>query len=462
MRDPRPDPTPPQRCRKGYELRNGKCYRISGGTAACPDGTARSNGRCIANRPPPAASGDKAPLPQPTLANANADSPYEPNEVLVEISGNAPQQIANRLINTFGLTTLSSSRLTMLGTNLYRFRIGAGQTVEQVVAAIAREQGVETSQPNWRYRLNQHAPSALPQTEAEATTADAGSKTRTPSDPWARWGTKQDRQRQQPTQQKDEKRHIALQPVASEKPRKTLPQYALDMIDAPRALRISRGQNVLVAVIDTGIDEKHPELDGTIAAHFNAFPSEPRTPDKHATGIAGIITAKGELAGIAPDARLLAVQAFTPTKPNGERRSNGGAGTSHRIVVGLNWAMMKGARVVNMSFAGPEMDTQVARLIEKGNEAGVIFVAAAGNGGPEAPAALPAAQPSVIAVTAVDGAHQLYQHANVGPYVDLAAPGVDIMTANPGGTYDLASGTSFAAAHVSAVAALLLAKSSRL
>ncbi|MCB1528561.1 MAG: S8 family serine peptidase [Hyphomicrobiaceae bacterium] len=462
MRDPRPDPVPPRGCRKGYELRNGKCYRLTDGTSGCPSGTIRKNGRCISGSPAATVSGEKPPLPEPALSATDTDSPFEPDEVLVEISGTAPQQTANRLINAFSLTTLSSTRLTMLGTNLYRFRIGSGQTVEQVVTAIAREPGVETSQPNWRYRLNQNPPAALPRTATDDIAADRSATAKKTSDPWAKWGARKAPQQKEQTSQPQDGQQQPLQPVVGKQRRETLPQYALGMIDASDALRISRGQGVLVAIIDTGIDEKHPELEGTIAAHFNAFPSKPLTPDRHATGIAGIITAKNQLAGIAPDARVLAIQAFTPTKPTNEQRDIGGAGTSHRIVVGLNWALMKGARVVNMSFAGPKMDAQVARLIVKGNEAGVVFVAAAGNGGPTAPAAFPAAHPSVIAVTAIDSGRQLYRHANLGRYVDLAAPGVDIMAASPGGNYDLSSGTSFAAAHVSAVAALLLAKSSRL
>ena len=101
-------------------------------------------------------------------------------------------------------------------------------------------------------------------------------------------------------------------------------------------------------------------------------------------------------------------------------------------------------------------------MIAKGDQAGIIFIAAAGNDGPQAPPAFPAAHPSVIAVTAIDEKNALYSHANVGDYVDLAAPGVGIMAAARDGAYDLANGTSFAAPHVSAVAALILSKSPRM
>lgn len=412
--DARPDPRP--HCRAGWRLRNGRCVRIL--STACPDGTARSAGRCIRIPSPPRFAGTPPVItrPAPRVAAATDDSPYEPDEVLVEITGASPQQVAARLIRIHRLTTLSQTRLTALGSSLYRFRIPPGQTVEAVVAALAREPDVDTSQPNWRYRLNA-GPSALPRSSGDA---------RSPAAPAAN--------------------------------RATLPQYARDLIGAATANTLSRGTDILVAVIDTGLDENHPELKGAIAGRYNAFPSQPFEPDTHATAIASIIAARHELAGIAPDARILTVQAFTPTSEG----STGGAGTSHRIITGINWALMKGARILNMSFAGPRMDDIVGKFISRYTEAGVVFIAAAGNGGPDAPPAYPAAHPAVIAVTAIDERKGLYAHANVGSYIDLAAPGVEVMAAAKDGAYDLASGTSFAAAHVAGVVALMLARSPRL
>lgn len=419
--DARPDPGPPgPYCRPGWRLRNGRCVRKIG--TACPDGTARQSGRCV-RVPPTSFAGAPAPRP-PRLAVAE-DSAYEPDEVLVEIAGTASQQIAARLVQTYGLTTLSQMRIAALGSSLYRFRIPRGQTVETVVSAIAREPGVDASQPNWRYKLN-GSPAALQHSIADARPPSA---TSTPAAP------------------------AAVQTQAAR-----LPQYARDLIGAPNANTLSRGADILVAIIDTGLDEAHPELSGAVAGHFNAFPSQPFEPDTHATAIASIIAARQELAGIAPDARILTVQAFTPASGSVE----GGAGTSYRVISGINWSLMKGARVINMSFAGPRMDDIVGKLITKYSSAGVVFVAAAGNGGPEAPPAYPAAHPDVIAVTAIDERKGLYDHANVGDYIDLAAPGVDVMAAANGGAYDFASGTSFAAAHVSGVIALMLARSPRM
>ena len=102
------------------------------------------------------------------------------------------------------------------------------------------------------------------------------------------------------------------------------------------------------------------------------------------------------------------------------------------------------------------MDPLLERIIKAAAEKGVILVAAAGNDGPKAPPAYPAAYPDVIAVTATDEKDKLYGKANRGGYISVAAPGVDILVPALKGRYDLASGTSMAAAHVSGVVALLI------
>jgi len=227
-------------------------------------------------------------------------------------------------------------------------------------------------------------------------------------------------------------------------------QYALAKMDALRAQTLARGRGVLVAVIDSGIDETHPDISSVIVDSFDAVGTTSAAFDPHGTAIAGIISANGILRGVAPDARLLNVRAFAPAGADGLA-----AATTFTVLRGIEWALARRARVLNMSFAGPR-DPLLERGITAASEQGAIIVAAAGNAGANAPPAYPAAYPPVIAVTATDFADRLYRLANQGRYISLAAPGVDIVAASADHAHQLLSGTSFAAAHVSGVIALML------
>ena len=132
-----------------------------------------------------------------------------------------------------------------------------------------------------------------------------------------------------------------------------------------------------------------------------------------------------------------------------------------QIVKGLDWAVSQKARVINMSFAGPK-DPMLQQAIKAVHDKGIVLIAAAGNAGPKSPPLYPGADPNVIAVTATDEDDKTYTGANRGRYVAIAAPGVDILVPAPDGTYQLTTGTSVAAAHVSGVAALLLEKDPKL
>ena len=214
-----------------------------------------------------------------------------------------------------------------------------------------------------------------------------------------------------------------------------------------RRIRWRPEESITVAVIDSEIDAKHPDLDGAVVKSFDALAGSD-TPHPHGTSIAGAIAAHGKLMGIAPGVRILAVHAFDDSP--GEAK-----GTSFAIDKGLQWAADNNARVVNMSFAGPA-DPMLARMLAAAYAKGIVLIAAAGNGGPQSEPLYPAADPDVIAVTATDNAEHVFALANRGRYIAVAAPGVDILALAPGDAYALTSGTSIAAAHVSGIAALLL------
>jgi hypothetical protein len=223
-------------------------------------------------------------------------------------------------------------------------------------------------------------------------------------------------------------------------------QYILEKMHLPQAHELAKGSKVLVAVIDSGVDVTHPDLAGDIAGTFDALGTGLK-PHAHGTAIAGAIAAHGRLMGAAPAAQILAVRAFS-----GEGADDG---TTFAIMSGLDWAVSHGARVVNMSFAGPQ-DPGIARSLAAVHDKGVILVAAAGNKGAKSPPLYPAADPNVIAVTATDAGDQLPLFANRGRYVAVAAPGVDLMLLAPNGSLQFSSGTSFSAAYVTGTVALML------
>ena len=187
----------------------------------------------------------------------------------------------------------------------------------------------------------------------------------------------------------------------------------------PQAHALAKGDDVLVAVIDSGVDTNHPELAGAIAQTFDTLPA-PMTPHKHGTAIAGLIAAHGKLTGAAPAANILAIRAFDPT-------AKGADGTTFNILKGLDWAAANGARVINMSFAGPS-DPALHRSLAAAHKKGIVLVAAAGNAGPKSPPLYPAADPNVIAVTATDADDKLFaQCQSRPPHRDRGA-----RRANPG------------------------------
>ncbi len=224
-------------------------------------------------------------------------------------------------------------------------------------------------------------------------------------------------------------------------------QYAVTQLRLPQAHALARGMNVTIAVIDSGVDAKHSELANSVADSFDALGSS-EGPHTHGTGIAGAIVAHARLMGSAPEARLLAIRAFG-------KGSKGPESTSYVILRGLNYAAEHGAQIINMSFAGPK-DPLIERGIAATAARGILMVAAAGNAGAKSPPLYPAAYPNVIAVSGTDAQERLFAASNRGNHIALAAPGADVFLPAPDEKYQITSGTSFSAAYVSGVAALML------
>lgn len=365
------------------------------------------SGRYGSPYPPPVADYPQPPgrnanpvRPNRTPSNNNGIPPagerrYVPDEVVVQLNGNPSQRAIEALARRYRLTLVESQNFSLLNATVYRWHITNGRSVRAVTAELASERGIAWEQPNYLYSLQGNAQDGTASKQEEA---DAS-------------------------------------------------QYAVAKLHLSEAHGLAKGDNVAVAVIDSGVDLSHPELKGIVADQFDALGST-EAADRHGTAIAGIIAAHGRLVGAAPDVHMLAARAFTVS-------SSGTAGTTFNIIKGLDWAMSRGARVINMSFAGPA-DPLMQRATASARQKGAIMIAAVGNAGPQSPPLYPAADPSVIAVTATDAEDHLFSMANRGDYVAAAAPGVDILIAAPGDSYQVSSGTSYAAAYASGVAALIL------
>jgi minor extracellular protease Epr len=213
----------------------------------------------------------------------------------------------------------------------------------------------------------------------------------------------------------------------------------------------SCAKGVKVGVIDTGVDLNHP----TFAEHkvivTHILPNG-RVPaaNWHGTGVLAMLAGDplSGTPGLIPDAVIYMADVFF-ADTEGFPISD-----SMAMLRALDLMEKYEVEVVNLSVSGPK-DKAVEHAITAMAKKGVIFVAAAGNDGPAAPAAYPAAYPPVIAVTAVDSELRGYRYANRGAYISVAAPGVKIWTALPDSKEGYQSGTSFAAPYVTAVAAAL-------
>jgi len=193
-----------------------------------------------------------------------------------------------------------------------------------------------------------------------------------------------------------------------------------------------------VGMIDSRVDTKHPALvNSSIHTRSFARPGA-EAPEFHGTAIASIIAANSaEYQGLAPKAEVYAASVFELDGKRGEIAS------TVSLIRALDWLISSGVDVVNISLAGPP-NRLLERALDRASSQDMVVMAAAGNGGPVARPMYPAAYDSVVAVTAVDSAQQVFRLANRGEYLALAAPGVDLRHAQSGGGYASSSGTSFA------------------
>ncbi|MDT1062236.1 S8 family serine peptidase [Paracoccus sp. CPCC 101403] len=211
------------------------------------------------------------------------------------------------------------------------------------------------------------------------------------------------------------------------------------------------GGPVRIGMVDTGLNADHAVLkDARIAVHRIDRGKGARSDALHGTAVAALLVGRADSRspGLVPQAELVAVDAFH--KQREDERADAFA-----LVEALDYLSAQQVDIVNLSLAGPPNEALRAQIQQMARQ-DIVLVAAAGNGGPAAKPAFPAAYEQVIAVTAVDRREQVYRRANRGKHIDLAAPGVNVWTAASISGARTKTGTSFAAPFVTAAAALLL------
>ncbi|PJM96289.1 type VII secretion-associated serine protease mycosin [Streptomyces sp. CB01373] len=248
-------------------------------------------------------------------------------------------------------------------------------------------------------------------------------------------------------------------------------QWGLEAMHTQEAWRTTQGKGITVAVLDTGVDDDHPDLRGNVLPGKDMIGFGARRGDRpwarHGTAMAGIIAGHGHgpgnadgVLGIAPEARILPVRVILEEDDSARGKARSSRGNA--LAEGIRWATDHGADVINLSLGDdsdsahpePAEDEAVQYALSKG----AVVVASAGNGGEKGDhISYPAAYPGVIAATAVDRYGTRASFSTRRWYATVSAPGVDVVIADPDQRYYEGWGTSAASAFVSGAVALVKA-----
>ncbi|HSZ53086.1 MAG TPA: S8 family serine peptidase [Caulobacteraceae bacterium] len=299
------------------------------------------------------------------------------------------RRLAGRIARHEGLSLVTDWPIPLLGVDCFVLSPPQSGSPEEVAARIAQDPGVAWAQPMHRFE------------------AQARAQAPTPNDPL-----------------------FPIQPVSSRWRLATLYQ-------------VSTGRGVRVAVIDSQVEAAHPDLAGQVESRRDFVRGRPARTEAHGTGVAGIIAARANngigIAGVAPDAHLLALRACWQTGSSAASLCD-----SLSLAEALHFAIEHGAEVINLSLSGPN-DVLLARLIDVALAHGAQVVAAFDPALPHG--GFPASHSGVVAV-----ADDRMEASPEGVYT---APGHDVPTTQPGGRWGLVDGSSYAAAEVSGLLALL-------
>ncbi|NEW05222.1 peptidase S8 [Paenibacillus sp. SYP-B3998] len=228
-------------------------------------------------------------------------------------------------------------------------------------------------------------------------------------------------------------------------------QWNLPLIETVQGWQVNRGaKDVVVAVVDTGVDLQHPDLQGQLLSGYNVISGNDSPVDDvgHGTHVAGVIAALVNnnlgVAGMTWYNKVLPVKVLDQT----------GAGSTYSVAQGIIWAADHGAKVMNLSLGNYADSGFLHDAIKYAFDKDVAIIAASGNDNTERPG-YPAAYSEVFAVAATDADNKKAPFSNFGDYIDVAAPGVSIASTYPNNQYAALSGTSMASPHVTALAALI-------
>ncbi|MDT3766361.1 S8 family peptidase [Priestia filamentosa] len=231
-------------------------------------------------------------------------------------------------------------------------------------------------------------------------------------------------------------------------------QYGPQKISTPSAWDVTTSNsNIRIAIVDTGVQTNHPDLVNKLLPGYNFVNGNSNVTDVngHGTHVAGIAAASTNnnlgIAGIAPSARILPIKAL----------ADNGSGISTNIANGIVYAANQDAQVINLSLGTTQDSVTIRNAIDYAINRGSVVVAATGNNGANL-LTYPAVYQNVLSVASTDENDQKSSFSNYGTWVDVAAPGSNILSTYPNSYYSYLSGTSMACPHVAGLAALLAAQ----
>lgn len=234
-------------------------------------------------------------------------------------------------------------------------------------------------------------------------------------------------------------------------------QYASDIMGAEKIHALYTGKGIRVAVIDTGVDAVHDDLKGRILTTENVIRGDKYMPEIHGTAVAGIIAAGSNgygIEGVAPGADIIALRAcrqISKDQPEGECYTDS-------LAKALDRAIDQKAHIVNMSFGNIHYDGLLAKLIDRGSELGILFIAPAGNFKNEMDLRFPASHHAVISVGGFDEKLNPYPNPFITKKTSVCAPAVNIITTVPDNKHNFMTGTSMSSAYITGILAIALEK----